>query len=546
MTIHSWRSHRVSLKHSLFKFIGLWVACCFLTLSCARPPQPPTALADTGRITIGTTLKLRTLDPADAYEVISGNLLYNLGDRLYTYKLGTTELIPQLATALPTVSPDGLTYTIPLRQGVTFHDGTFFNAEAMAFSLQRFIENGGPPSSVLANAVASVAATVEYKLTIKLKKPFAAFTPLLAFSGLCAISPKAYEIGKGKFKPDIFVGTGPYKLAKYGTDFLLLDAFEQYWGEKPANQGIAIQRFSSSATLFNAFRTGAIDVAYLSLDPVQIKSLQSQAASNGWQLIAGDSKTVNYMVLNLKMPPLDNVLVRQALAAIINRPLIIDRAVLGQAEPIYSLLPKTFDTYKPVFEQAYADGNARQAKELLTQAGYSKTNPAKVDIWYASNSTKRSLVANTIKAFAERELEGVMQIELNSVEATTAYKNLDKGVYPTFLLDWYGDFLDADNYIQPFMDCDKGYVKEGCIDGSSQYQGSFYYSDRVNQLISQQRKELNPQSRKALLAEIQDILAEDVPFIPLWQDKDYAFAQKGVTGVRLEPSNGFPFWTISK
>lgn len=546
MANHPRRSHPISLQHSLFKFIGLLVLCCFLVLSCAKSPQPPAALANTGRITIGTTLKLRTLDPADAYEVISGNLLYNLGDRLYTYKLGTTELIPQLATALPTVSPDGLTYTIPLRRGVTFHDSTVFNAEAMAFSLRRFIENGGAPSSVLANAVASVAATGEYELTIKLTKPFAAFTPLLAFSGLCAISPKAYEIGKGKFKPDSFVGTGPYKLVKYGTDFLLLDTFEQYWGEKPANPGIAIQRFSSSSTLFNAFRTGAIDVAYLSLDPVQINSLQSQAATNGWQLITGDSKTVNYMVLNLKMPPLDHVLVRQALAAIINRSLISDRAVLGQADPIYSLLPKTFDSYKPVFKQAYGDGNTSKAKELLRQAGYSKTNPAKIDIWYASNSTKRSLVANTIKAFAERELDGVMQIELNSVEAATAYKNLDKGVYPTFLLDWIGDYLDPDTYIQPFMDCDKGSEKEGCLQGSTKDQGSFYYSDRVNQLISKQRKELNPKSRKALFAEIQDILAEDVPFIPLWQDKDYAFAQKGVVGVRLEPSNGFPFWTIGK
>lgn len=544
MTIKPWRLRRFSFQHSLLPFISLFCICCLLVVSCSRQTQPTSQ--ESSRISIGTTLKLRTLDPADAYEAISGNLLYNLGDRLYTYETGTTQLKPQLATALPKISADNLTYTIPLRPGVTFHDGTPFNAEAMAFSLRRFLENGGAPSALLTSTVEKVTATGEYELTIKLKKPFAAFTPLLAFSGLCAVSPKVYEVGAGKFKPDIFVGTGPYKLTKYGTDFLLLDAFEQYWGEKPKNPGIAMQRFSSSATLFNSFRTGAIDIAYLSLDPVQISSLKEQAASQAWHLITGDSKTINYMVLNLKIPPLDNVLVRQALAAMIDRSLISDRAVLGQADSIYSLLPKTFDSYKPVFEQAYGDGNAVKAKALLTQAGYSNNHPAKVEIWYASNSTKRSLVASTIKAVAERELGGAMQIELNSVEATTAYKNLDKGVYPTFLLDWYGDFLDPDNYIQPFLECDRGSATAGCSQGASQGQGSFYYSDRANQLIAEQRKELNIPKRKALLAEIQDILAQDVPFIPLWQDKDYAFAQKQVTGVHLEPSNGFPFWTIHK
>ena len=184
-----------SVNHSwklIIQFVGLFGLCCFLVISCSqpqnKPDNAPTIETNTNRITIGTTLKSRTIDPADAYEVISGNLHYNLGDRLYGYKLGTTELVPQLATKMPKISEDGTTYTIPIRQGVTFHDGTPFNAEAMAFSLKRFIKNSGPPSSLLTNTVESIEPTGEYQLTIKLKKPFAAFTPLLAFSGLCAVS----------------------------------------------------------------------------------------------------------------------------------------------------------------------------------------------------------------------------------------------------------------------------------------------------------------------------------------------------------------------
>ncbi|MFN3680115.1 ABC transporter substrate-binding protein, partial [Thermosynechococcus sp.] len=118
-------------------------------------------------IVIGTTARLRTLDPADAYENLAGLLLLNLGDRLYTYE--GTNLIPQLATALPEVSEDGLTYRIPLRQGVYFHDGTPFNAAAMAFSLERFMNSGGQPASLLAGRVKEIRAIAEDLLEIHLK-----------------------------------------------------------------------------------------------------------------------------------------------------------------------------------------------------------------------------------------------------------------------------------------------------------------------------------------------------------------------------------------
>lgn len=530
------------------QFIGLFCIVCLLVVSCGRSTnqQASSPTANNGRITVGTTLNLRTIDPADAYEQISAEVLYNLGERLYTYESGTTKLIPQLATALPKVSSDGLTYTIPLRQGVVFHDGTPFNAQAMEFSLNRFMKNGGRPAFLLADTIASVKATSETELTIQLKKPFAAFPSLLAFAGACAISPQAYEIGAGKFKPDTFVGTGPYKLAKYGSDSLKLDFFEQYWGEKPANKGIDIQFLSTPANLFNAFRTQAIDVAYLSLDPDQIRSLQEGATKGDWQAVEAKSSSVSYMVLNLKSKPLDNLTVRQAIAAAIDRPLLNERVLRGQAEPLYSLVPTTFEVYKPTFKEQYGDANFAKAKELLTQAGFSTTNPVNLQIWYPTASTKRALVASTLKAIAQQKLAGLLNIEVNAIEAPTLFQNLDKGIYPAALVDWYADFFDADNFIQPFLSCSKGSEAVGCQEGASQGQGSFYYSEVVNQLIDKQRNELNPTTRQAIFTEIQENLAKDVPFIPLWQDKDFAFAHKNISGVRLEPTQAFPFAPLSK
>ncbi len=523
------------------KLLSVIALCCLLAIACGRTAQPPNP-----RIVLGTTAKVSTLDPADAYGVFPGNLLYNLGDRLYGYEPGTTTLKPELATALPTISDDGLTYTIPLRQGVLFHDGSRFDAKAMVFSLERFIQNGGQPSSLLAGRVDVIKATGDYEIQIRLRKPFVAFPALLAFSGLCAVSPQAYQIGEGKFQPSTFVGTGPYKLVQYGTDLLRLEAFDKYWGRKPANPGVDIQVFSSGANLFNAFRTRAVDVATQTMDSNQIRALFERQAEQGWQAIAGPSNVITLLTVNLQQPPWNQPAARAALAAMINRQILKDRVFQGQSDPLFSLIPSIFAVSEPVFDTRYGDGSVDKARQLLTQAGYSPTQPLLINFWYRSNVPSNVLAAMVFKAAIERDWGDTVQVQLDSVESATAYQNLDKGVYPLIMLDWYGDFYDPDNYIEPFLACDKGSAATGCQSGASASWGSFFYSDRANQLIDQQRLETDPTQRRQLFEQLQQILAQQVPFIPLWQSKSYVFAGKGLQGVRLEPTQQFAFWTISR
>ncbi|GAB4204351.1 MAG: ABC transporter substrate-binding protein [Coleofasciculaceae cyanobacterium] len=537
---------------SIGKFLTLFVCCCFLVVSCGGRPKteqaaaPSTSAGGSSRLVVGTTLKPRTLDPADAYELAASNVLYSLGDRLYTYKLGTDEIVPQLATKLPDVSQDGLTYKIPVREGVVFHDDTPFDAEAMAFSLKRFIENGGKPSSLLKDIVQSVEASGKSELTITLKKPFAPFPSLLAFSGLCAVSPKAYEIGNNKFQPTKFVGTGPYKLVSFTPTSIRLDVFEKYWGEKPPNQGLDFQVLSSSANLFNSFRTGAVDIAYQTFDPDQITSLKNQEKSGGWQVIEAPSNNVSYMALNVKQKPLDKLEVRQALAYLMDRKLINERILRNQAQPAYTLIPTSFDASKPTFETAYGDGNIAKAKELLTKAGFTPTNPLKLEIWFPSGSAARQQVASTLREYAAQKLEGILEIQPQPVEATTLFGQISKGIYQSALVDWYPDFSDPDNFIHPLVSCSKGSEATGCEEGASRSQGSFYYSDRMNKLIEQERAEQDPEKRKQIFAEIQDLLAQDVPIIPIWQPKEYAFAKKGLEQVKLDPIQQLPLWEIGK
>lgn len=530
------------------QIISLFCVCLLLIVSCAKNPQAniPGGTKDS-RILIGTTNKPRTLDPADAYETGSLGLIYNMSDRLYTYKPGSTDIQPQLATSLPKISADGLTYSMPLRQGVVFHDGETFNAKAMTLSLERFIKNGGKPAFLLGDIVESVKATGDYELTIQLKKQFAAFPSLLAFAGVCAVSPKSYEVGENKFNPNSFVGTGPYKLASFASDKIQFDVFDKYWGEKPINRGVTIQILSNGVNLYNAFRKKSVDVASLSMDADQVRSLQKSAKDGTWQALGNKGSVVSFMAVNRNQKPLDNPLVRQALAAMTNRPLTLERVLYGQGQPVYSMVPNTFDVYKPVFKEQYGDdGNAEKAKQLLKQAGFSKENPAKVELWYRSNVTTTNLTAVVIKAIAKKTMDGLLEIQTNGVDSTTYYKNIPLGVYPAALAEWYPDFLDSDNYVQPFLQCDKGSPEKGCEKGGSVSQGSFYYSDRMNKLIEAQRREQDPAKRKQIFGEIQDILAQEVPYIPLWQGQDYLFAHNGINGVTQDASQLLIYSGIKK
>ncbi len=541
---------------SLLKFGAILSTCLFLVVACGGTPTPetgssggsetPAADAGSGRITMGTTLTARTLDPADAYEIFPGILLHNLGDQLYAYEPGTTELVPQLATDMPTISDDSLTYTIPLREDVVLHDGTPFDAEVMAFSIQRFMENGGRPAFLLSEKIASVEATGDYELTITLASPFAAFTALLTFWGVTPVPPSAYAIATGSFTPDSFIGSGPYKLASFSTDTIKLDVNEDYWGEKPANDGIDIQIFSSPGNLYNTFRTGDLDVAYQTLDPDQIAALEREADAGNWQVIEAGTTVINYMSLNQKIEPLDDVRVRKAIAAMVDRNLINERAFQGQADPLYSLIPTSFDIYEPVFKEAYGDGNFEQARTLLNEAGFSETNPLEFEIWYPSASTTRSIVANTLKESIETNLPGLVTVNVQTVEGATLWDKVDEGIYPSVLQNWYPDYFDPDTFIQPFMSCEQGSAETLCEKGASQEDGAFYYSAKANELIAAQQAEQDPAARNGLFSELQTLLREDVPYIPLWQNKDYVFAQGNVEGVAIQPTQQFLLWQIGK
>jgi peptide/nickel transport system substrate-binding protein len=583
------------IRMSFRKRSVLALSFCWLALSgCNEVTSSDPARKDW--ITVGTKEKPRTLDPSDAYELRSLGIIANMGERLYTYNPGSNKLVPQLATERPKVSADGLTYTIPIRQGVVFHDGTPFDAEAMAFSLKRFILNAGSPAFLLSDRIDflrpnpdpkstdpatlnpdGLKATGKYELTIKLKQPFAAFPDLLAFPGACAISPKAYRLPtlpkkgekpldqaakdqakKEKFQTDLFVGTGSYKmLPRKSEDRIELEAFDKYWGQKPVNKGVVVQIYLSSASnLYNSFKTGAVDVAYLSLEPDQVRNLQETQKEKGWKVTEVEGNGTIYMMLNVTQKPIDNPLVRQAIAAVVDRNLLNERVLYGQGKPLYSIIPDSFSQAQEGFKSAYSSptggSHLVKAKELLKKAGFSAQNPARVQIWYKSSAINDKMIANLLRAYGKKNMEGILIFEPNAAESTAFSKMIKTGAYPVAFQSWYPDFIDVDTYVQPFLECPKpdavksGVQGQGCKDGGSAEQGSFYYDATMNKMIADQGKALNPTERLEILKKIQDQVVKDVPQIPLFQTRDYIFSRPGVTGAKTDPLQNLQYSAIKK
>ena len=201
---------------------------------------------------------------------------------------------------------------------------------------------------------------------------------------------------------------------------------------------------------------------------------------------------INFLTLNLRADPISSLLVRKAIGSLIDRPLLNERILQGQGEPLYSLIPSTFASSIPVFKTRYGDHNIAQAQAFLKEAGYSAENPVTVEVWHSSGSMTTSIVAAVLKAFSKRDLGNAIHFEPNSIASAAFFRNIGQGLYATALSNWYPHFLDVDNYLYPFLDCAKGSEAEGCIEGGSQSQGSFYFSQRMNNLIDEQRRESDP------------------------------------------------------
>lgn len=508
----------------------------------AALPMAGVAQADNGGIIVGTTDTVQTLDPAKCYSFYCSNIYHNTGEKLVSYPAGSAQVAPQLAKSMPEISEDGLTYTFELREGVTFHDGSEMTSEDVKFSLNRSRWINHPEGAgFLLAGIESIETPDDYTVVINIKAPDVTFVSKLAYTVATILPSDAYPSPDGPIPNDAdsatyeeyiqeeFIGTGPYRIADFRENqSLLMEAYDDYWGEAPKNDKTLVRFYAQSSQMQVALRSGEIDVAFRHLTPEQRESL---ADNEDIKTVEGAGATIRYLVFNPHLEPADRKEVRQAIAAEIDRNRIVDNVLAGAAEPLYSMVPPAFgEAHKPAFQSRYGDKNAADYLD----------EPVDITLWYS-----RGHYADTEPALAQtlqRTLEesGMFNVSLDSAEWAEYTANAwpgESGQYAAYLLGWYPDYLDPDNYLAPFYHSEDSFVR-------------IYDNAEMDEMIAAQQTASGPntEARMQTFADIQDLAAEDAPIVPLYVVTPFAFARSNVDGVEdtMGPAQIFRYYLVSK
>lgn len=481
---------------------------------------------------LGTTDKVVALDPVGAYDLASQQLIGNIYQNLLSVPAGGNTPEPDAAESCDW--SDDKTYVCKLKPDLKFSSGDPLTAEDVKFSLERMLKIADPTGPyTLLGSLDSVEATDPQTVTMKLKKVDATW-PFILTHNVAAIVPDEIYSDSEKQPDDKIVGSGPYKLDKYTPNQqAVFSANPEYNGpNKPQTPKVLVQYFEQASALKLAIEQGDVDVAYRSLSPTDIEALRNSNA--GVKVVDGEGTEIRYAVFNVKKKPVDNVAVRQAIAQIVDRQAIVDSIYKGTATPLYSTVPSAFPGAKESFKDKYGDPDPAKAKQLLDDAGVQ--TPVELDAWYTP--THYGPVEVDLWNELKRQLEGsgLFKINLDSTE-WDQYKEeaFDKGTYYFYGLGWFPDFPDADNYLTPFMR-DGGFFVNG------------YSNEEVNKALDAEIASQDSGEREEQFGIVQDIQAEDVPVLPLWEGKQVAAVREGVEGVEktFDPAFQFRFWLVTK
>lgn len=479
-------------------------------------------------IVIGVTDKVTDLDPSNAYDFFTWEVLSNIMEGLVRYKPGSLDLEPALAESW-SVSSDGMTWTFKLREGLKFADGTPLTAGDVVRSINRVMAISGDPSWLVVEFVDKVEAPDNYTVVFKLKQPTPFFLTLIATPPYFPVHP-AYA-PESIDSDQTAGGAGPYKIARFQRDVeIVLEPNPYYYGDKPKSS-IVIRFYADATSLRLAIEGGEVDIAWRTLRPTDIEELSKKA---DLKVIEVPGTFIRYICINTRMPPFDNKLVRQALAVAINRTEIISIALRGAGTPLYSLVPIGMWSHVDAFKEKYGDYNVELARNLLRQAGYSEENKLAVELWYTP--THYGDTEKDIAALLKQQWEavGLIEVTVKSAEWTTYVSYIRNGQLPVYLLGWYPDYLDPDNYLTPFL-----------LSTANSWAGTGYANETVDELLKQASSIVDQSERELTYINVQRLyLAEDVPYIPIFQGKLYIVIRQDIEGVVPNPIMLMYYWPI--
>nr|WP_018885077.1 ABC transporter substrate-binding protein [Paenibacillus massiliensis] len=484
------------------------------------------------------------LDPGIVTDGESLKIAQQVYDTLLSYEPGSTKVQPSLAESWE-VAEDGLAYTFKLRQGVKFHDGTDFNAEAVVFNFERWSDPASEYKfegdsfdyydsmfgSEDSRVIKEVKAVDEHTVQFTLNQPQAPFLQNIAMSSFGIASPTAVKEKTTNFKSEP-VGTGPFVFKEWKrNDSITLEKNPDYWQEGlPKLNKVIVRSIPDNTARFNALQNGEIDI----MEDLNADDLTVLESNANLQKIERPSFNVGYVGFNTKKKPFDDKKVRQALNHAVNKQAIVDAFFGGSAQVAKNPLPPTLWGYNDEIQDYAYD--PEKAKALLAEAGY-PDGVAEELIFYAMPVSRPYMpdgrkVAEAIQA----DLEKIgVKVSIQSPEWATYLDDLKAGEKDDlYMLGWTGDNGDPDNFIYTLLDKDT-------IPGNNR---SFYVNEELHTILVEAQKEVDQDKRAELYKQSQVIIKEDAPWIPLVHTTPLMAASSNLKGYTPSPTGSEPYASI--
>ena len=491
--------------------------------------QPAPTQPKKEQLVIGVTDKISDLDPSNAYDFYTWEVLNNIMDGLVRYEPGTSNIAPAIAESWD-VNDNATVWTFHLRNDVKYPNGTVLKASDVVWSIKRVMTIQGDPSWLVTDFVKDVSAPDDTTVVFTLEHPTSYFLSLLTDP---PYFPVSREYSPTEIQSDQTAGgVGPYMITKWVRDQELdLEANPYYYGDQPKIKKVVIRFYQDASTMRLALENGEIDIAWRTLRPTDIKDLQNEGK---YSVIEVPSAYIRYICMNVANPPTNDVRVRQALAYAIDRQQIADRVFQGTVDPLYSLIPNGMWSHKDVFKDKYgASPNLDAAKQLLQEAGYSESNKLSIQLWYTPThyGDTEADIAQLLKE--QWEATGMIEVTIKSAEWQTYLDYARKGQMQVYMFGWYPDYLDPDDYTTPFLQYP-----------ANKWAGTQYNDSEMNDILAQAQQLSDQNERTQLYIQAQEKLAEDVPYIPFIQGKLYIVTNPDVKGIIIGPDMIFHYDSV--
>jgi len=419
--------------------------------------------------------------------------------------------------------PDPLTYVFHLHHGAKFHDGRSLTARDVKWTFDSLLQ--GKIRSTKASVykyVDHIDAADDFTVIFHMKQTDSTLLWNLS-DGAMGIVPYG-SLDEMTLDP---IGSGPFKFVRAETDReVVLERNDGYWGQKAKLARVRFAVVPDETTEALELRKGSGDISINSfLTPDTVATL---AKDPNLTVLSGPGTRLAYLGFNLRDPILKDVRVRQAIAYALDRRPMIEYLWRGQAQAARSVLPTQSWAYNGDVRDY--QHNPEKAGALLDAAGYPAVNGIRFHI-----TMKTSTDANTrlMVAVMQQQLRQVgIALDIRSFEFATFFSDVQHGAFQMYGLRWIGGNEDPDIFEYAF------HSSKFPPNGANR---NYYSNPRLDALIDQARQEIDPKARKPLYAEVQSILAEDLPYINLWYLDNVLVHTSRVKNLTLNPAGNFDF-----